>query len=143
MWASSPRANANLVWPLRVVLPQPMSTTLILGPTKEFPHAVTRRSSLRNGFNNILRFSNFGDYHITILHKTQVLGNLQTVPLAPDLKTFFTQRDHTLTTAVLLSEILGEVPPAEEEERVSNGYLSNVSVLAPEFDINQADTHSF
>lgn len=94
-------------------------------------HAIT------DGATKILPFSNFGEYPITI-HKGQVLGHLQAVSIASDLKTFFAQRDHTMT-AVPLSEILGEPPPEEEEERVPDGYPFNMPVPDPDFDINQAD----
>lgn len=94
-------------------------------------------NGITDGAADILPFSNFGDCPITI-RKNQVLGHLQALSIAPDIKTFLTQREHTLT-AIPLSRILGDMPPEEEEEKIPDGHPFNLPIPDPKFDIDKAD----
>lgn len=120
-------ANRYLIKPYVVSNPQHLTYASLV-------HGIT------DGQTHLIPFSNFSDFPVTI-HRGQQLSTLERLSIVPNIQTFIAQRDQTLT-AVPLSNILGEVPPEEEEERHPDGYPFNMPVPDPDFDINKADIHN-
>lgn len=119
-------ADGYLIKPYSVSDPQGLTYASLI-------HGIT------DGQTHLFPFSNFGDSPITI-HRGQQLGTLERLSIAPDLQTFITQKDERLT-AVPLSDVLGEIPPEEEEGRHPDGYPFSMPTPEPDFDVDQADIH--